>query len=258
MRFGVCVPVASAALARQQGWDFVEENIQTLFQGQLPDAQWQNLATIKQAPLPVLAANCLIPGSMKITGPSVDFAAVTQYITHVMARARQAGTKTLVFGSAGARNVPEGFDRQQARQQILDFLKMAVPLAARNSVTLVAEPLNKGESNIINTVAEAMTYVKAINQPAFQCLVDAFHFNLDGDSLEDLRAAMPWIKHVHLADREGRVAPGTSGKTDYRPIFKVLKEGKYDGALAVEAFPFDLASQGAAALAFIKKQWSEA
>ena len=51
------------------------------------------------------------------------------------------------------------------------------------------------------------------------------HWIIEKEPLENLVNAMPSIKHVHLADVEGRVAPGESGKCDYRPLFKALKAG---------------------------------
>ncbi len=49
---------------------------------------------------------------------------------------------------------------------------MAASLAEQAGVTIVCEPLNKKESNIINSVAEGIEYVKELNHPNFQCLVD--------------------------------------------------------------------------------------
>ncbi len=257
--FGICTAVENAAAVQAAGWDFVEENVQGLLQGQLPDDQWKGRDRVEKSPLPVPAANCLVPGGLKITGPEANLEKLTAYMSNVLKRAPQVGMKTLVFGSGGARNVPEGFDRERARSQIIAFLKMAAPMAQANGVTIVAEHLNRGECNIINSVKEAMTYVKAVDHPSFQCLVDSWHFWLEEEPLEDLKAAMPWIRHVHLADKEGRVAPGLSGKSDYRPFMSVLKQGGYNGPISVEATKFsDIAGQGPGVLEFVKRQWNEA
>jgi sugar phosphate isomerase/epimerase len=177
----------------------------------------------------------------------------------VTSRAQKAGMKILVFGSGGARNVPEGFDRERAQTQIVAFCKMAAELCGRAGITLVAEPLNKGECNIINTVGEAMTYVKAVNHRNFQCLVDSYHFWLENEPLEALQAAMGSIRHVHVADKDGRVPPGESGTADYRPFFQVLKRAKYQGAISVEAVNFnDFETVGKRVIAFLHRQWDEA
>ena len=139
-------------------------------------------------------------------------------MTTVLSR-KKIGIKTLVFGSGGAHNVPDGFDRNRTYTQIVDFLKMIAPIAQVNSITIVIEPLNKKECNIINSVAEAMTYVKEFDHPNIRCLVDSYHFWLENESLADLEKAMPSIAHVHVADSDGRTAPGQSGTSDYQPFF---------------------------------------
>jgi sugar phosphate isomerase/epimerase len=259
MRFGICAPVERAAELKAAGCDFVEENVQNFLQGLVEDSKWLGQAKASASPLTVLAANSLVPGDIKIVGPAVDLAKLRNYMAAVLRRAQSVGMKILVFGSAGARNVPEGFDRQKARRQILDFIRMAAPLAQSNGVTLVAEPLNHTESNIINTVSEAMSYVKDVNHPSFQCLVDSYHFWIDNDSLADLKDAMPWIRHVHVADKDGRVAPGESGTADYRPFFKVIKAAGYTGVVSVEALGFtDFKTVAPRVLGFLRRQWQEA
>jgi sugar phosphate isomerase/epimerase len=259
MEFGICTSVDNAVRAREAGWDFVEELVQPFLQAQVPDSDWTGDQRAAAAALPVPAANSLLPAALKVTGPAVDLEGLKRYMAVVLARAQKTGIKTLVFGSGAARMVPEGFDRDKARAQILDFIRMSADLAAKHGVTLVAEHLNKGECNIINSVAEAMTYVRAAGHPHFKCLVDSWHFWLENEPLESLRAAMPFIRHVHLADTEGRVAPGLSGKCDYRPFFRVLKEGGYAGLISVESPGFIPVPENAAGvLEFVRKQWDEA
>jgi sugar phosphate isomerase/epimerase len=259
MRFGICAKVQRAGELRSAGADFVEENIQSFLQGLAPDADWHGIEAAKESPLPIFAANSLVPGDLKIVGPAVDFEKLQAYIGKVVTRAQKVGMKILVFGSGGARNVPDGFDREKAQTQIVAFCKMAAELCGRAGITLVAEPLNRGECNIINSVSEAMTYVKAVNHRSFQCLVDSYHFWIENEPLENLEQAMPWISHVHVADKEGRVAAGESGTADYRPFFRVLKRAKYQGAISVEALNFnDFETMGKRVIAFLHRQWDEA
>lgn len=258
VRFGVCTALEKSAQAKALGWDFVEENVQGLFQGLLPDADYHGLQRVKTSALPVPAANCLVPGDLKIVGPAADRARLSQYMQAVLKRASAAGTTMLVFGSGGARKIPDGFDRQTARRQICEFSSDSARIAAEHGVTLVLEPLNKGETNVVNSVTEAMEYVRDVNHPNFACLVDSFHLWVENEPLANVAAAARWIRHVHVADLDGRVAPGLSGKSDYRPLFGVLKSAGYDGMISVEAMGFDLTTQGAGALALLRKQWDEA
>jgi sugar phosphate isomerase/epimerase len=175
----------------------------------------------------------------------------------VTKRAAMIGIDTLVFGSAGARNVPEDFDRANAWDQIAEFAHMSADLANKFKLTIVFEPLCAAESNIANSVAEAMKWVEAVHHPNFKCLVDSYHFWLEDEPLKNLEEAMPSIAHVHVADKAGRVAPGESGKSDYAAFFRVLKRGGYDRRISVEAPPFQEAQFGRV-LEFLKDQWSKA
>lgn len=252
MQFGICTNQSNASVAMQAGWDYLEENVQSLLKGS--EAVWS--APLIQAPTP--AANSMVPGGIPIVGPDVNHERLKCYMTHVLARADQIDLRTIVFGSGAARNVPDGFDRNKAVDQITDFLHLIAPIAAAHNIMIVIEPLNKGECNIINTVAEAMTYVKRVNHPNIQCLVDSYHFWLEDEPLANLESAMPWIKHVHVADRDGRVAPGESGTSDYKPFFKVIKQGGYDLRCSVECKGFDFEQHGTKVLDRLKADWSTA
>jgi sugar phosphate isomerase/epimerase len=259
MQFGICAAVESAQDIKSAGADFLEESVQNLLQGQLSDAKWRGGERAGNCILPLPAANCLLPGMLKIVGPSVAFDQLRTYMATVFRRAKTVGIKILVFGSAAARNLPEGFDRQRARKQILEFLAMAVPMAAEHSITLVAEPLSRDESNIIHTLAEAMSYVHEISHPNFQCLLDTFHFWANDDNLADLQACAKQIRHVHVADRQGRVPSGESGKSDYRPLFRILKKAGYEGGISVESPGWtDFTAVAPRVIGYLKRQWQEA
>lgn len=256
VKFGMCGGVDKAAAVKAAGFDYLEGSVQALFQGLNDDSAWDGLAKVQSTGLDVPAANMLVPGDLKVTGPNVDFAKLTTYMSRVLPRAARCGTRRLVFGSGVARNVPDGFDREEARKQILAFIRMFAPIAQQAGVVVVAEPLNKGECNILNSVEEAMTYVKEVNHPNFQCLVDSYHFWLEREPLKNLEAAMPWIKHVHVADEQGRVAPGQSGNSDYRPFFRILKAGGYDGLISVEGNVTPEVYKET--LAYLKQEWAAA
>jgi sugar phosphate isomerase/epimerase len=254
MRFGICTTIDKADAVAAAGWDYVEESVQGLLRGL--EEKWSPPGNTV---LPVPAANMLVPAALKITGPAVDPAALQRYIKTVAARAKIVGIQTLVFGSGGARNVPDGFDRATARKQIIDFATIAAAETAVHGVDLVLEPLNRGECNIVNSIAEAIEYVTAVDRPNFWTLLDTYHFWLEKEPLESLRDAMPKIRHVHLADPQGRVAPGLSGLVDYRPVFKILKAGGYDRNMSFEGTVMvDFAVTAPKVLEFVKTAWETA
>jgi sugar phosphate isomerase/epimerase len=261
-KFGIVTSIDHSAAVKAAGWDFVEELVQQYLQAAESDADWPGPRRLARAVLAVPASNALLPPELKVCGPGADPGRLRDYVATILRRAEQVGMKTIVFGSGAARTVPDGFDREKARWQIVGFVSVAADLAARHGVTIVAEPLNRGECNIINSVAEALGYVKELNHPSFQCLVDSYHMWLEDEPLENLRKAMPWIRHVHLADTEGRAPSGESGKHDYVSFFRVLKQAGYDRMIAVESPGFSteagIDSAGPRVLKFLKDAWDKA
>ncbi|HEX4125844.1 MAG TPA: sugar phosphate isomerase/epimerase family protein [Tepidisphaeraceae bacterium] len=259
MQFGICTGLARAADVQSAGWDFVEASCQEALQATVDESQWTSRRQLRESPSPVPSANVMVPGSLRITGAKASPEALAKYMNTLMSRAAAVGMKTIVFGSGGARNVDADFDRKGARAQILLFAKMIAELAGKHGIMVVLEPLNRGECNIINTLPEAAEYVRAVNHPNFQLLLDSYHFWLEDEPLENLRAVAQSIRHVHLADKVGRTAPGRSGQADYRPLFAELKRVGYDGRAAVEAMGFDdIETGGPGVLKFVKEQWAEA
>jgi sugar phosphate isomerase/epimerase len=259
MKLGLCSSVSNAATIRSAGFDFVEENVQGLLHAHDQTAdQWRGADLALSSPLPVPSANSMVPGHLKITGPSADPIALAKYMTVALSRARRVGIGTIVFGSGGARAVPDGFSHTTATDQIVTFLKSVAPLAEDNGVTLVVEHLNRKECNILNGIAECADVVRRVNHPAVRLLFDSYHFWMDGLDLRELADNIDLVRHVHLADHAGRVPPGVSGKNDYRPVFALLKKAGYGGRLAVESAPFDIVAQGPEITRFVRQAYADA
>jgi len=243
MRIGVCTSPENVARA-VDGLSFVEPTVAGLLCPAEKEAVFaERLAAAKAAAVPVEAVNCLLPGGLKTTGPEVDFEAVAAYIEVVCRRARQVGAEMIVFGSGGSRRVPEGFDRGRASAQLVEHLKRWGPIAAEHDVIFVVEPLNKAETNIVNTVDEGAELTRRADHPNVRLLADTYHMARDDDPAEAIRRAGELIVHVHCAEAVGRVPVGF-GREDHRPYFRALKDIAYDGRVAIEAnwkdFPKEL------------------
>lgn len=155
MKIGLCTSVDQATTLAQAGFDYVEENVQSFLSPEEPENVFApRLASAQSAALPVKAACCFLPGSLKCTGPSVDLERIARYADSAFRRARQVGINIIVFGSGGSRQIPEGFDRATALDQFIASVKLLAPLAEQHGVTVVIEPLNSRECNFINSLAE--------------------------------------------------------------------------------------------------------
>ena len=155
MRFGCCGGVADAPLLRDAGFDYIELPVGTLMSATDEAAYQRIVDEILAMGLPVEACNVFIPGTLKITGPEVVREPLWQYAATALQRMGEIGVRVCVFGSGGARSIPEGFDREQALDQLAAFLDHVQEVSARHGVRVVIEPLNRGESNVFNSVAES-------------------------------------------------------------------------------------------------------
>jgi sugar phosphate isomerase/epimerase len=108
--------------------------------------------------------------------------------------------------------------------------------AERRGVTLLLEPVNRYETNIINTAAEGIQIIKDIGSSRLKLLLDTFHMNIEERSIvESIVSALPWLSYVHFAD-SNRLAPGL-GHLDFEGLLLTLVERGYQGPLGVEVLP---------------------
>jgi sugar phosphate isomerase/epimerase len=258
MRYGVCATVESASILAAVGYDFIELHVQRDLKTTEPeDAFAPMVAQIQATAVPAIAANSFVPGGLKITGPDVDEEALEAYAATAFERAARSGLETIVFGSGGARQIPDDFDRDEAWQQLVRFGRLIGPLAEAQGVTVVVEPLNRRECNVLNLIGECAQYVREVDHPYVRLLVDAYHWGVENDSEEDLVEAMPLIRHAHIATYETRKAPGFE-PCDFGPFFRALERGGYDGPLSIEARWSSLEDEAAKALATLREAASAA
>jgi sugar phosphate isomerase/epimerase len=252
MKFGICTSPDDGAAVAEAGFDFIELNACVNLKSEEPESSFiKELDKIRNCPVPCLAANCFVPGPMKITGPDADKMKLAEYVKVVMARAERAGIKTIVLGSSGARKIPEGFDRTAAWQQLVNFARQSAQIASSHGVTVVIEPLNSKETNVLNTVSESARLVKEVDHPRCRLLVDSHHWGRENDTVESIIEAGPLFHHIHIGTVPTRKAPSLE-PYDFSAFFNALKKTGYDGTMSIEAGWGNLAKEATGALETIK------
>ncbi|WP_423126796.1 sugar phosphate isomerase/epimerase family protein [Gaoshiqia sp. Z1-71] len=251
---GVCTKFSQAAILEISGYDYIEESVGSFLMPLKTEEDFNTvLEQAKQAPLPVLVCNGFIPGSLKSVGPEAAHPEILDYMETAFRRAQKAGVEYIVFGSGGSRAIPDGFSRDEARRQFIRLCTAMSPIADKYDVIVVLEPLNKKECNFINSLTEGGEIVKEVNHPNFRLLADIYHMLMDDEGPESILKYGPLIRHVHLAEKEERAAPGTRGE-DFSPYFEALKKVNYQGKLSVECRWTDLESQAPTAIKEIRNQ----
>lgn len=251
---GVCKGQKDAAAMKEAGYDFIEGNVGGLFVPDKPEADFEkNLASLKSLAIPFMAVNGFLPGNLKVVGPDAKHDEAAKYAENALRRAGLANIKTIVFGSGGARKIPEGFDAAKAREQFVAFGKRIAPAAEKAGVTLALEPL----TNFINSITEGAAIVDAIGHPAFRLHADIYHMLQEDEQPDAITKAGARIVHVHVAQKGSRIAPMPGG-TDFRPYFKALKGIGYRGKVSLECGWKKGETDPAKACSFIREQWATA
>lgn len=252
--FGVCTGVNNAEMLAVAGYDYIEAGVRNFLVPDKEEAVFlENLALAQKAYIPVKACNGFLPGEMKSVGPVTHHPEILEFARTAFRRAKQAGVEYIVFGSGGSRNIPEGFSREEATAQFVSLLKKMAPIAGEYNVVVVLEPLRSGETNFINTVSEGAVIVEEVGHPNFRLLADIYHMLMEDEGPESIINHAHLLKHMHIAEKEGRAVPGTHGE-DFTPYFDAMRKVGYSGMISIEGRWENMEEQAPSAIAIMKQQ----
>lgn len=126
-------------------------------------------------------------------------------------------------------------DREARWGRSVEALKAVAPLANEHGVTLGIEAINRFETDLINTTAQAVQLANDVDEDNVGILLDSFHMNMEEkDIVAALQASKEKLVHFHCVEND-RGAPG-SGHTPWETFFKGLNAIGYDKWLTLEMF----------------------
>ena len=255
LRVGYCT--GDVAKAKAGGFDYAELGVKNF--AAMSDEEFATfLATHKEVGLPTPVGNVFLPGEIKVVGPEpTDPATQMAYVQTAFDRAQQLGLEIIVFGSGGSRKIPDGFPEEKAFDQLVEFAKRIAPEAQKRNIILAVEPLQSKETNSINSAAEGLKWVKAVDHPNFRLMVDFYHLSLEKEDPAILVEAAPYLTHIHIANPEGRVFPQELSEYDYSKFFQRLREIGYKGGISVEAKAENYETMAPKAISLIRTAWQE-
>ena len=252
VKLGVCTADIDGAV--KYGFDYIEPSAADIV-AMTEERFRQYTDQVLSSPIRCEAFNSFIRRpELKVVGNEVPSAALSEYVDVCLGRCRKLGASIVVWGSAGSRQVPEGFSRERAREQIAEFLKMAAPIAQRHDIVLAIEPLRHQESNILNTGAESLEMVRRVNHPNLRLMVDYYHMREENEASRILETARNEIVHLHFANPHGRAWPHdfNEDQEQYEAFFGYMKKTGYSGRISIEGRgTFD--ADGAAGHAFLQR-----
>jgi len=128
-------------------------------------------------------------------------------------------------------------DQPTALQLLAEALEDLGEHARQYQVPLIFEPINRYETNLINTIDAGLKLVEPLTTKNVLLLADLFHMNIEEvDTAAALRAGGSRIGHVHFVDSNRR--PAGMGHIDYRPIVSALESIGYNRFASAEALPY--------------------
>ncbi|OVE80257.1 hypothetical protein BVY01_00550 [bacterium I07] len=138
----------------------------------------------------------------------------------------------VIVGLIRGQSCPAG--KTAAESRIVEGLQACADHNA--GVRLVIEPINRYETEFINTVESGLVFLDKVNRNNVGLLLDTFHMNIEEPSMErSLKLAGNKVFHVHLAD-SNRWYPG-AGHIDFRSIFQTLSDMDYNDYVSAEIMP---------------------
>jgi D-psicose/D-tagatose/L-ribulose 3-epimerase len=209
--------------------------------------------TVEASGLVVTGLHWLLvkPEGLSLTSPDATVRARTiDVMIRLTALCAELGGAVLVHGSPQQRQIAAGETHAVALARLQDGLVQVASAAAKAGVIYCIEPLSRQETSLVNTVAEAVELVRAIDHPHLRTMIDCSAAGLTETcsipSLIDRWLPTGLMAHVQVNDPNRR-GPGQGGMK-FEPILAALKRHDYAGTIAVE--PFDYWPDGAAVAAF--------
>ncbi len=114
-------------------------------------------------------------------------------------------------------------------------LSIVCNMAASRGLQIALEPLNRFESDLVNTADDVVRLINDINHPAAQIMLDGFHMNIEEKDIEKaITTAGDKLIHLQVSENY-RGTPGT-GQTRWDAYKRGLKEINYKGTVTIESF----------------------
>jgi D-psicose/D-tagatose/L-ribulose 3-epimerase len=191
-------------------------------------------------------ANGLSPVICGIFGPDRNICSfdpkirqnARQYITWLINAADYIGSPVIcgpMYSAVGKEHLEDSESREREWILAVTEIRDLANYAAEKGIKLALEPLNRFETDMINTVSQGLAFIKDIGRDNVGFHLDTFHMHLEEKSSpQAIRLAGDKIFHFHACEND-RGVPGT-GQVHWQEIAPALKSTNYQGPVVIESF----------------------
>jgi D-psicose/D-tagatose/L-ribulose 3-epimerase len=144
-----------------------------------------------------------------------------------------------VYSVVGKADAVEPKQQKKEFALVVKNLKLLAAYAEKKGVQICVEPLNRFETDFLNTCDKGLQLIKAVGSPALKLHLDTFHMNIEEkNQAAAIKKAGKLLGHFHACGTD-RGTPGND-ELDWKPIVKALNSIKYKGDVVIESFTTDV------------------
>lgn len=144
-----------------------------------------------------------------------------------------------VYSAVGRADAVPANEQKQQWKTVVKNLKTLCKYAEKKGKQVCLEPLNRFETDFINTCDQAIKMIRAVGSPALKLHLDTFHMNIEEkNQAAAIRKAGKLLGHFHACGSD-RGTPGND-HIDWKPIASALKGIGYKGDVVIESFTTDV------------------
>lgn len=184
---------------------------------------------------------CMGPGR-DFRGSAADQKTAMTYGKRLIDQAVVLGCPSVigpVYSVVGKADAVEPAQQKKEWALVVRNLKVLAKYAEKKGIQICIEPLNRFETDFLNTVDQGLKLVKAVGSKAVKLHLDTFHMNIEEkNQAAAIKKAGKLLAHFHACGSD-RGTPGND-HIDWKPIVKALKEVRYAGDVVIESFTTDV------------------
>ena len=218
MKFGACCSsdIERVRILKKLGYDYAEGGCGAI--ASLTDNEFEKyFSEFKSINLPMPVANGFFPSEIKLAGPQSSKEKIKEYLDLFFKRADLLGIQKVIFGSGGARQIPDSMTIEDGIDEIVwDLKNIICPMASEHNIIIVIEPLRKEECNIFNTVAETVKIIEKADIDNLKVLADVYHMICMNEPLDSIKNLNGILVHAHTSNPVGG---------DKRRIYPAMNDG---------------------------------
>ncbi|MBO0993119.1 sugar phosphate isomerase/epimerase family protein [Bacillus sp. SD088] len=165
-----------------------------------------------------------------------------EYIKHCIDIAAELGSPLVsgpMYSATGKTRLLSGTEKEQQIEWAVINMKRAAEYAQAKDIKLAVEPLNRYETDFMNTVQQGLEFFEKVGYDNVGFLLDTFHMNLEEKSIpEAIKLANDKIFNFHSCEND-RGTPGT-GNIPWNEVAQALKVINYTGPNVIESFTSEI------------------